>query len=104
MRVPAVALALGLAAGAALAHGDALWIQNGQYRNLSGRHEQCCGEHDCRRLLRTEVETRPGGYWVRTMGILVPYDQAQVSEDEFFWICIRPDGAMRCFFAAAQGT
>jgi hypothetical protein len=89
---------------AALGHGDAAWIQNGNYRNLSGANEHCCGINDCHKILRSDVQSRPGGYYVVSLGLLVPYNQAQVSEDDTFWVCVRPDGVMRCFFSPSQGV
>jgi len=100
----AAAFTLTIAAGTASAHGAAAWIQNGQYRNLSGGHESCCGPHDCASLSTSDVQVRPDGYMIRSLGILVPTDQGQPSEDQSYWICRKPDGSMRCFFIPNLGA
>ncbi|MGO1074743.1 hypothetical protein [Inquilinus sp. CA228] len=99
-----LAAAVALAATGAVAHGPAAWIQNGHYRNLSGSHEECCGPHDCSSIAARDVEVRPDGYLIRPLGILVPVNQAQASEDQTYWICRKPDGSMRCFFIPNVGA
>ncbi|OWJ64966.1 hypothetical protein BWR60_22140 [Inquilinus limosus] len=99
-----IATVLALAAGTAAAHGPAAWIQNGQYRNLSGTHEQCCGPHDCAAFASRDVQVRPDGYMIRPLSMLIPTDQAQFSEDQNYWLCRKPDGSMRCFFIPNVGA
>ena len=99
-----LAAALAIAAGSAAAHGPAAWIQNGQYRNLSGTREHCCGPNDCAMYPSRDVQVRPDGYMVRPAGVLVPTDQAQFSEDDKYWLCRKPDGSMRCFFVPNMGA
>jgi len=98
-----LAAALALVNGDALAHGSAVWIQNGHYRNLSGLHESCCGPRDCAAYASGDVQVRPDGYMVRPTGVLVPTDQAQLSGDDKYWLCRQPDGSMRCFFIPNVG-
>jgi len=86
------------AAGAAMPHGDAQWIQNGNYRASSG--ELCCGPIDCGPIPAQEVQNVKDGYIVR--GFHVPFSQAMPSTDGQYWGCTKP-GGIRCFFAPLMG-
>lgn len=83
----------------ALAHGEAEWINRGNYKNpITG--ELCCGEHDCRQVPPEDVsETRGQGYYIKSLTEIVPRAEVQTSLDGNYWRCHRPDGTRRCFFA-----
>jgi hypothetical protein len=88
-------LALALVALPADAHD--FWINHGAYKSpVDGTH--CCGDNDCRALSPEEVKITPRGYML-TGGELVPFSEAQTSEDGEYWRCKRYDGSRRCFFA-----
>jgi len=72
------------------------WINWGGYKSPTGEH--CCGDHDCLALTPDEVRVTPSGYSLPT-GELVPFSEAQKSEDSSYWRCKRYDGSRRCFFA-----
>jgi hypothetical protein len=78
------------------AAGHDFWINHGAYKAPTGEH--CCGDNDCRALGPEEVKITPRGY-VLTNGELVPFAEAQASEDGEYWRCKRFDGSRRCFFA-----
>jgi hypothetical protein len=78
----------------AVAHD--FWINNSGYRSPTGEH--CCGNHDCSAYAPAEVRVTPAGYALPT-GELVPFSEAQKSEDGEYWRCKRNDGSRRCFFA-----
>jgi len=82
---------------AVLAHGSADWIAKGRYKNLKNG-EQCCGVGDCREVF--DVQTGPDGYVIP--GQTIPYDETQPSPAGY-WVCMRPDGVRRCFFAPFKG-
>jgi len=89
------ALALTLLSSSAFAHD--FWINHGNYTSpTDGVH--CCGDNDCRALEPSDVKITPKGY-VLTNGELVPFTEAQPSEDGEYWRCKRYDGSRRCFFA-----
>src|SRR5262245_28438752 len=70
------------------------WISQGSYRNGAG--EWCCGEHDC--FVVDPPRVTASGY-VLSNGEVVPFAEAQPSQDGAYWRCRRPDGSRRCFFA-----
>jgi hypothetical protein len=72
------------------------WINHGNYKSPDGTH--CCGDNDCRALAPEEVKITPRGYALMN-GELVPFSEAQPSEDGEYWRCKRYDGSRRCFFA-----
>ncbi len=82
--------------GAALAHGDAWWIERGGYRNAAG--VSCCGPQDCWRLPAGAVHAVPGGYSVQGRPV-IPVQQAIPSPDGAFWVCVNMQGVIRCLFA-----
>jgi hypothetical protein len=94
----AALLVLGTAA--AVAHDS--WINRGGFRNISG--EWCCGEDDCFVVPGENVSITPGGYLLREIGEVVPFNEAQPSPDSAFWRCRRHDGSRRCFFAPPPAT
>lgn len=72
------------------------WINWGGYRSPTGEH--CCGDHDCSAYAPDQVRVTPTGYALPT-GEVVPFSEAQKSEDSEYWRCKRYDGTRRCFFA-----
>lgn len=97
MRRALAIMALLLVAGAASAHDH--WINQGHYTNPK-TGELCCGEEDCFMIAEEHVKVTPAGYLLES-GELIPYSEAQKSEDGHYWRCQRYDRAMsrRCFFA-----
>lgn len=104
MKLTLAAAILAIGATAALAHGDAEWIQRGSYEGPDGVH--CCGVNDCHRLALNTVKITAGGYAVEWRGrtFTIPFSQAQLSENEDFWICEKSDFTPRCFFAPPVGS
>jgi hypothetical protein len=88
------AFALAFFSSPALAHD--FWISHGKYTSTDGVH--CCGDNDCQALGPEDVKITPRGYALMN-GELVPFSEAQPSEDGEFWRCKRYDGSRRCFFA-----
>ena len=88
-------LALTTLSFSAFAHD--FWINHGNYRS-PGDGSHCCGNNDCFALAPDQVRITPRGY-VLTGGELVPFSEAQTSEDGAYWRCKRLDGSRRCFFA-----
>ncbi len=89
-----VGLALALFSYRAEAHD--FWINHGDYKSPDGVH--CCGDNDCAELTPDQVKVSPRGYALMN-GELVPFSEAQPSEDGQYWRCKRYDGSRRCFFA-----
>jgi hypothetical protein len=88
-------LALAFFTSPAFAHD--FWINHGDYKSpADGTH--CCGDNDCKMLSPEEVKVSQRGY-VLMNGELVPFSEAQPSEDGEYWRCKRYDGSRRCFFA-----
>ncbi len=87
---------LGLAFFSSPATAHDFWINHGNYTSKEGVH--CCGDNDCSALEPNDVKITPRGY-VLTNGELVPFTEAQPSEDGEYWRCKRFDGSRRCFFA-----
>jgi hypothetical protein len=83
------------------AHAHDFWINWGGYRSPTGEH--CCGDNDCKMLAPDEVKITPRGYAL-VNGEVVPFSEAQTSEDGQYWRCKRYDGSRRCFFAPQPGT
>lgn len=77
------------------------WINWGGYRAPTGEH--CCGNHDCSAYTPDQVTLTPTGYALPT-GEVVPFSEAQKSEDSEYWRCKRHDGTRRCFFAPMPGS
>lgn len=102
-------LLIGLLCAPIAASGHDFWINNGDYKSLPGAATgsagvHCCGPQDCASILRTDVQTRPDGYHLPT-GEVVPYNQAQPSEDNSYWVCRQGiTGLIRCFFSPTDGV
>jgi hypothetical protein len=88
----------------ALAHDS--WISRGALRNGAG--EWCCGEGDCFAISKDRIMETATGYAILGQQAaggatpvieVIPYSEAQPSQDGQFWRCKRPDGSRRCFFA-----
>ena len=77
------------------------WINHSGYKAPTGEH--CCGNNDCFSFSADEVKITPSGYSLPS-GEVVPFSEAQQSEDGEFWRCKRYDGSRRCFFAPQQGS
>ena len=88
----------------ASAHGAAEWIQRGDYKGPDGI--SCCGVSDCHRLDNSAVRTSEEGYVIQwnVLRLVVPFNQVRWSENNYFWICLRPDLTPRCFFAPPVGA
>lgn len=68
-------------------------------RNAAG--EWCCGEGDCFMVPAEQVTELRGNYRIEWSGKvieIVPFSEAQPSQDGQYWRCRRPDGSRRCFF------
>lgn len=77
------------------------WISRGGYKGLHG--VSCCGSGDCKMIPEADVKITAGGYQLST-GEVVPFSEAQQSEDQDYWRCKRYDGVRRCFFAPVHGS
>jgi len=88
--------ALALVCAPAAAHDDAQWIADGNYKNAAG--QLCCGPSDCRQVPAADVAPTVGGYWIKSLGELVLYHQAQPSPNGAYWRCFW-GGERKCFFA-----
>ena len=99
-----VVSAILLFASDVIAHDS--WISRGAHRNTAG--EWCCGDGDCFVVAPERIVVTAGGYAIvgQTAGVgdsipleVIPFSEAQPSQDGQFWRCKRPDGSRRCFFA-----
>jgi hypothetical protein len=93
---PVLGAGIALALFCAPAFGHDFWINHGHYKSPTGEH--CCGPNDCQRVDAASVRITPRGYQL-VGGELVPFAEAQTSEDGEYWRCKRYDGSRRCFFA-----
>lgn len=102
----AVALACAailVAMAAAWPHGDAAWIQSGNFKGPDGT--LCCGVADCHRLAPDEVKYRPGAFTVLWKDKALPFDERHVklSHDNDWWACIPADSFVRCLWRPPVG-
>ena len=86
----------------AVAHDDAQWIQDGQYRNQL--NEWCCGPADCERLADGDVSPADGGYLIKSFNEHVPQIETMPFSPDGYWRCRKPDGTRRCFFIPPSGS
>lgn len=95
-----------LAAMPALAHGDADWIAKGGYQDPTTSGASCCGPTDCHRIEPKDVLMTGEGYIVTHDGHEYRHGFAGVqwSETRDFFICLRPNKTVRCFFAPPVGA
>lgn len=86
-----------------LAHGDAWWIQEGNYRSALDAH--CCGEKDCVALPAGAVVITKSGWLVVETGEIFPEHGPGVhrSIDNQFWRCMYSDRTTRCLFVPFSG-
>jgi hypothetical protein len=92
----AACVSLFLASQPSLAHD--FWINHGNYKSpADGSH--CCGDNDCFLVPASEMHPTAAGWLIESLGEVIPYSEAQTSEDGEFWRCKRYDGSRRCFFA-----
>ena len=92
-----------LAAGAMPARSHDFWINHGNYASpADGTH--CCGKNDCAIILGTDMKAGKTGWLIIPLQEIVPYSEAQSSEDGEFWRCKRYDGSRRCFFHPSMGS
>ena len=103
--VAMLAIAVLFVSAIARAHGDAEWIQKGNY--VSHTNEFCCGTNDC---FQVHVSLSEDGY-----SFLSPLDGKNVyqvperdalqSENAHYWACLDlMNGRVRCFFRPAMGS
>lgn len=112
MKIATAAAVLLLAtAGAALAHGAAMWIQNGGYRTPEG--DPCCGPSDCSMDIASDVRPDGDGWIVASTGQRFTRGQPEVfsSIDSHFWTCRKYPARLgaaagmkfvRCLFVPTQ--
>lgn len=77
------------------AHGAAAWIM----ADPAIRH--CCGPHDCRALPAGAARALAPGVWeLPSLGVIVRQGDPGLfpSIDDHWWVCVRPDGTLRCLF------
>lgn len=77
------------------------WIGRGGYTAPNGA--SCCGQSDCKIVLEEDVKITAAGYLLFSKE-MVPFWEAQPSEDQDYWRCKRYDGTRRCFFAPMPGS
>jgi hypothetical protein len=83
--------------------GNPNWIAAGHYQGPDGIH--CCGPADCAPIKAERVTVTPAGYrLIDFNNEIVPFGEAQQSEDSHFWRCRRGDGTRRCFFIPPSGS
>lgn len=84
----------------ARAHPEYAWVE--KHRNARG--EQCCHEHrDCRVVPAARVMLQGYGYFLPDHNLSIPGEEANVSEDGQYWLCIW-GGKWRCFFVPLNGS
>jgi hypothetical protein len=108
--VPALpAVLLLVAAGAALGHGDAAWIQHEPaYKAANGVH--CCGQNDCTRLPDGAVLEADDGWFVTLPDRAAPQFIRRTARGVYpsrtgdYWACRHPASPIRCFFYPVPGV
>lgn len=101
---PIIIVCLSLAfliAGVVLAsgHDDADWIRQYGYKNMVG--ELCCGAQDCAALTDGDVRIDAGGYYIKSLRELVPFEKSLPAPGDAggrYWRCAW-GGQRKCFFA-----
>lgn len=116
LRIAGVAAGVVLAAGLALAHGDAAWIQaDPRYVDQRGVH--CCGVHDCERAPAGAARATDEGWLIVSTGQVIPYERfghgLHSSIDGDIWWCRfsydaaeygNAAGEVRCLFVPEQSS
>jgi len=67
--------------------------------------EACCGDRDCGADLNlTDVEGRPGGFYIKSLNAFVTSDRVKpaVEDDGYYHVCFW-GGQVRCFFYPNRG-
>lgn len=66
----------------------------------------CCNHLDCRQLADDDVNEVNGGWYIKSIDVLVPYKhpQIKVSGDAHFHLCELPKGTVRCFYVPPGGV
>lgn len=66
----------------------------------------CCNTTDCRQLADDDVVEQGGGWRIKSMDVVVPYDHPKrmISGDEHFHVCELPKGTVRCFYVPPGGA
>lgn len=95
--VVAVLVLLGIGIGLARAHTTASGWEYDQW---------CCNHLDCRQLADNDVDEVNGGWYVKSIDVLVPYKhpEIRVSGDAHFHVCELPKGTVRCFYVPPGGV
>lgn len=97
--------------GAAIAHGAAMWIQQGGYKTPEG--DPCCGPSDCSMDMASDVVPNGDGWKILSTGQTFTRDQPEVfpSVDQHFWTCRKYPARLgasaglkfvRCLFVPTQ--
>lgn len=79
----------------AYAHGDAAWIM------LNAATRACCGPQDCHALPEGSAHQVGIAEWVLpALGVRVREGDKNLyaSIDDRWWVCLKPDGGVRCVF------
>lgn len=117
MKVLSIAVALTVNVSSAAAHDS--WINWGGYKAPTGEH--CCGDNDCEVVPDGGVKVVKAGYAISyrsrflewrsgsigtpvSVSEVVPFTEAQTSEDSHYYRCQRTDNTRRCFFAPTPGS
>lgn len=99
-----VAAAIVLLSAAALAHGDAQWIQDDP-RHVDDLGIHCCGPTDCERIPPGAVKIEDKGVRIIETGQFFPYTRQGMyhSIDGDLWWCRRA-GEVKCIFIPHSGS
>lgn len=68
------------------------WVTRVQARAGTWYPKSCCGPADCHPLADGDVEPRHDGYFIKSLGIVVPYDKANTSPNGRYHACTFVDG------------
>ena len=97
-------------ASIALAHGDAMWIENNigapeGERYLDDQLVHCCGPKDCEVAPEGAIIEKDGKMHIPSTGQYFTYKQrgSYISIDEHWWWC-RRDGVVKCVFRPSGGV
>lgn len=93
----------------AISHGDAEWIQNGEYKSPTEPGISCCGVYDCDELDWSQVKYIPSTamYAVQWRGNTLTYPESKVireSKNGNPWACSPNNTKIRCLFIPPPGV